>query len=292
MKTIKRIFITLIVLIVLLVAAVLAHPFWVGPTVKCCAEKIGPSFTGTPIALENCEINLYKGAVGFDGFALDNPHGCKAEKAASLGTARVEIDPLSLTSDVVVIREITIKDLFLSYDRLEGKSNIDHIVDHATGADKSAEKSADEKQPETTTEVKPTEETAESKNAAVEKKVIIDKITISGIKLSLFGMPVAVPVDVNLKDIGRESNGIGIADAFDTVCEKILNAIGMTSEQLKLLSTDVLNLGQLGLDKGVEGISNTVEAVKNIDLQNLKDSGKQLEEAGKQLESQLKGLFK
>lgn len=304
MKFIKGLFISIILIVVLLVAAVLAHPCWVGKLVKTGAEQVGPRFTGTAIALDNCELNLYKGLVSIEGFKLDNPQGCREAVAASIGTARFRIDPISLATDVIVIKEITIKDLFASYEKLGEKTNFDVIAEHAAGPS-SAE--ATEGRPDVS-EVKPAEltekvevesGTAEPTEPKAEKKFIIEQLTISGLKISYMGFPVVIPVDVNLTDIGKDSGGITLAAALFEIVDRVMQATGLIGGQLKDLGVKGLDLGAAGLDVGTAGVTNALEAVKNLDVEGakaiLKDTGATLKTSGKdfkKLGKDFKNIFK
>lgn len=304
MKLIKGIVISVIALVVLLLAAVLAHPYWIGSTVKLCAEKVGPVFTGTPITLQLCEFNLYKGLVGIEGFTLDNPNGTQEKIAASLGTARFQIDPISLATDVIVIKEITVKDLFASYEKLGEKTNFDIIAEHAAGPKKPAQEGeATTKVEEPTVSTEKTEvadnQTTQPEARKTEKKVIIEKLTISGAKISYMGFPIVIPVDINLTDIGKDSGGITLGSALVEIAARIMNAGGLVGGQLKDLGLKGLDIGQTGLDVGTAGVTNAIEAVKNMDVEGaaaiIKETGDSLKTSGKdfkKLGKEFKGLFK
>lgn len=305
MKTIKTIIISIILLVALLIAAVLAHPCWVGKLVKGGAEMVGPRFTGTPIALGLCDINLYKGLVAIEGFALDNPQGCREKTAASLGTARFQLDPISLATDVIVIKEITVKDLFVSYEKLGEKTNFDIIAETAAGPS-SAE--ATEGRPDVS-EVKPAEptekievaETTPTEEAApkAEKKFIIEKLTISGVTISYMGFPVVLPIDLNLTDIGKDSGGVTLGAALVEIGDRILKATGLIGGGLKDLGLKGLDVGAAGIDVGTTGITNAIEHVKNMDVEGakeiLKDTGATLKSSTKdfkKLGKEFKNVFK
>lgn len=308
MKAIKTLIISIILIVALLIAAVLAHPCWVGKLVKASAENVGPRFTGTPIALELCDVNLYKGLVAVEGFALDNPKGCTEKTAASLGTARFQIDPISLATDVIVIKEITVKDLFISYEKLGEKTNFDIIAENAAGPSSGAGTTVEES---TAPEVKPAEptekvEVAETKPAEgtesatkAEKRFIIEKLTLSGVRLSYMGFPIVVPVDINLTDIGKDSGGITLASAILEITDRIFKATGLIGGGLKDLGLKGLDVGAAGIDIGTAGVTNALEAVKNMDVdgakQILKDTGANLKTSTKdfkKLGKDFKNIFK
>ena len=199
-------------IILILDLALALHPFWIGSAVKCGAEKVGPKFTGTPIAMANCDINLYAGRVSFDGFVLDNPAGASEKVAASVGAFKVVVDPSTVASDVIVVKEITIKDVFASYINVNGTNNFDVIAANAAGP-----------QVEEPAEAEAAPEAEEEKPV---KKVIIEKLTISGVKVNLGGFPIVVPVDITLTDIGKESDGAKLEEVCAKISEAVMKSAG------------------------------------------------------------------
>ena len=67
------------------------------------------------------------------------------------------------------------------------------------------------------------------------KKVIIDKLHISGLKIRLGFLPISVPATIELADIGRKSGGATLAEAWQQIWEGILRSAGVAGEQLKAL---------------------------------------------------------
>ena len=67
------------------------------------------------------------------------------------------------------------------------------------------------------------------------KKVIIDKLHISGLKVQLGILPISVPVTIELADIGRKTGGATLMEAWQQIWEGILKAAGVGGEQLKAL---------------------------------------------------------
>ena len=80
-----------------------------------------------------------------------------------------------------------------------------------------------------------TEVPAEEKPA---KKIIIDRLTISGIKIQLGILPIAIPFDIKLTDIGRKSGGATFAEAGQEIWAGIMKAAGSIGDAFK-------NLGNL-----------------------------------------------
>ena len=299
-KIIKRTLAVIGCILLVLVLALALHPLWLGSAVKCGAEKVGPKFTGTPIALANCDINLYGGRVAFDGFVLDNPAGASEKVAASVGAFKVVVDPTTVASDVIVVKEITIKDVFASYINVNGTNNFDVIAANAAGP-----------QPESTAET--TEETPQTVEAKVEepavaeekpaKKVIIEKLTISGVKVNLGGFPIGVPVDITLTDIGKESDGATLEEVCAKISEAVMKSAGAVGDALKALggagmealdgATDALKDAGANATEALKGATDSLKNVGEGAADSLKDAGAAttdaLKNAGEATTEALKG---
>ena len=77
--------------------------------VKAGVEEVGPEVVGTPVKLSDVKIKLTEGRGELHGLSVANPSGFSNANALSLGEIALELDPASLTGDVVVINEILIK---------------------------------------------------------------------------------------------------------------------------------------------------------------------------------------
>ena len=294
-KIIKRTLAVIGCILLVLVLALALHPLWLGSAVKCGAEKVGPKFTGTPIALANCDINLYGGRVAFDGFVLDNPAGASEKVAASVGAFKVVVDPSTVASDVIVVKEITIKDIFASYIDVNGTNNFDVIAANAAGP-QAEEPSEAEAAPETET-------TAEAEEEKPAKKVVIEKLTISGVKVVLGGFPIVVPVDITLTDIGKESDGATLEEVCAKISEAVMKSAGAIGDALKSLggagmealdgATDALKDAGANATEALKGATDSLKNVGEGAADSLKDAGAAttdaLKNAGEATTDALKG---
>lgn len=293
-KLLKGTLIAIGSIVFLLILALALHPLWIGSAIKVATTKVAPTYTGTPLALEECDINLYAGRVVFGGFALSNPEGCADKTAASVKTLRVVVDVPSLATDVIVVKEITLTGIYASYlNAAPGKTNFDVIADNAkaaTGGDQATGEGA-EQAPEQTVEP-PTSEpksevAAESKGEG--KKVIIEKLTFGDLMVSYYGFPLPVPGTIVLTDIGKDTQGVSWQGAGEEI-------VAQLQQKLGAVGTGALNLGTQGLDLGTAGVTNALEAVKAMDIEGAKtilnDTGKDLKGLGKELKGLGKGLGK
>lgn len=223
MKAIKLIVKILVCLVVAVVAIVLTLPLWIGPVAKTVTNTVAPKITKTHVHLGDFGLNFYTGNFHMGDFQLENPAGYSQREAATLGQIEVQLDPLSVASDVIHIRLIRIKDVFASYVSKDGVNNIDQILENA--GVKGGEEAA-----------KPEEKPAEKKPADEKpaKKVIIDRFELSGVMVQLGPIPLPVP-PLTLNDIGKKSGGATLEEAWNQVFEAVMKSAGVLGEQLQAL---------------------------------------------------------
>lgn len=267
MKAIKLIVKILVCLVILAVAIVLTLPLWIGPVAKTATNTIAPKITKTHVHLGDFGLNFYTGNFHMGDFQLENPAGYSQREAATLGQIEVQLDPLSVASDVIHIRLIRIKDVFASYVSKDGVNNIDQILENA--GVKGGEEAA-----------KPEEKPAEKKSADEKpaKKVIIDRFELSGVMVQLGPIPLPVP-PLTLNDIGKKSGGATLEEAWNQISAAVLKSVGVVGEQLQALgglagegakqaaeaatkavgqATDVANKAVSGAGKAVSGATDAV----------------------------------
>lgn len=267
MKAIKLIVKILVCLVVAVVAIVLTLPLWIGPVAKTVTNTVAPKITKTHVHLGDFGLNFYTGNFHMGDFQLENPAGYSQREAATLGQIEVQLDPLSVASDVIHIRLIRIKDVFASYVSKDGVNNIDQILENA--GVKGGEEAA-----------KPEEKPAEKKPADEKpaKKVIIDRFELSGVMVQLGPIPLPVP-PLTLNDIGKKSGGATLEEAWNQISAAVLKSVGVVGEQLQALgglagegakqaaeaatkavgqATDVANKAVSGAGKAVSGAADAV----------------------------------
>lgn len=288
-KAIKIMLAVLGVLVLVLVVALAAHPLWMGSVVKAVAGKVAPTYTGTPLVLTDCSVNLYSGHFELAGLDLSNPDGCSEKSAVRLGSLKVDFDTLSALKDVIVVHDIEITGVFASYVKgASGKLNFTEIADNAKAASGSGQQ-----------EEQPAAEAPEA-DKAPGKKVVIERLSVGDVSLFTMGMKLPlIPGTVVLKDIGKESDGVALNQLGTQVWEQLQKAGGIAGDGLSALGSlgaDLgnkgLDLGKQGIEAGKEGLQNALDSVKKLDVDGAKDA---LKGAGKSLENVgngLKGLFK
>ena len=249
MKAIKILLKTVVCVVALVLVALLLLPIWFGPVVKTAANSAVPGVVKTDFHMGHLHLNPYTARFELADLQLSNPAGYSEKYAATLGELTFDAETLSLVTDVIHIEEITVKDVFVSVVS-GGENNVGNfkqIQYNVAGGKEKYEAAQAKKQAEADAEAEKIRleemqnpKAAEEEKAKVaeekkEKRVIIDKLHISGLKVQLGFLPISVPVTIELKDIGRKSGGATLEEAWQQIWEGILKSAGVAGEQLKAL---------------------------------------------------------
>jgi hypothetical protein len=129
--------------LIVIVAVVVFVLTGLGGTIKAVVEHVGSQATGTEVTLRSADVSLASGEGRLSGLVVGNPKGFATKNAFELGDIRLSIDTSTVTSDVVVIREIVIDGPHVTYELGTGGSNVGIIqanLERFSGGDASAAK--------------------------------------------------------------------------------------------------------------------------------------------------------
>ena len=151
--------------------------------------------------------------------------------------------PLDLLLHLISKAKVDIKDIFVSVvSGGENKvGNFKQIQYNVAGGKEKYEAAQAEKEDKAKLAELQAQETAQEKRepepqtAEQAKKVIIDKLHISGLKVKLGFLPLTLPATIELTDIGRKTGGATLTEAWQQIWTGILKAAGVTGDQLKVL---------------------------------------------------------
>ncbi len=245
-----------VIVVLLLVVALTMIGVYFNSMIKAGVEAVGPKITGTTVKLDSVDLSPFSGQGRLKGLVVGNPPGFQAERAFKLADAKVKVDLKTALSDKLIIEEILIDGLEITYESGPSGSNISKIQEHVAAFGKSVE-------------TKGAGESKSQKKDPTQKKVQINHFIVKNgqVKLSASmhkgkALTVRLP-DLHLRDIGKESGGVMVQQA----AAEVLMAIN------KSVMQSVAGSGKL-LEKAAE------EAAKGLGS-----------EAGKAVEG-IKGLFK
>ena len=213
------------IVVVVLALAFVALDLSLGKIVLKSANAAAPAALGVPVTLQDVDISLLRGMAAVKGLHVGNPEGFKTAGLFDLGAVSVDVDNSTLLSDVIVIKEIAIDGLDLTYEQGLRGSNLGALIDQLSAGQE--EKPEDQKAP------------PEEKAPAEEKpgkKVVIEKLSITGsqMNLSITGaaaltgggsIPIPLPPIV-LTDLGKEKNGVTLVEAVREILDAIAGVAG------------------------------------------------------------------
>jgi len=243
MKVVRNALKVLLWILVVVLAAILALPLWLGPVVTTVSNAVVPDIVKTDFHLGHLSLNPYTARFELGDLQLANPAGYPEKYAATVGDIAFDVKTFSLLTDVIHIEEIKIRDIFVSYvsggpEKINNFQQIQYNVAggreayEATQAKKEAEQAAiPEDVLASQEQVSSTSETSEKKTS---RKFIIDRLEISGLMVQFGFVPIRLP-GIVLTDIGLKTGGATIEELSQQVWSEILRQAGAVGDQLKAL---------------------------------------------------------
>jgi hypothetical protein len=211
--------------------------------VKGAIERYAPDVTGVAVKISSVHISTTDGIGMINGFDVANPPGYRSPYAVRVGEISVVVEPATITQDVIVIREILVQAPVVTYE-IRGKTNnletiqknIEAFVKRSGG-----ESSAKDAPGRTGTARKYIFDRIALQNA---------KVTMSNSILKSGGITFDIP-DIDLRDLGRRTNGITAGEAAKIVTNALLAKIA----QKVLTDVELLRKG---------GSAGAIEALKGL----------------------------
>lgn len=230
----------LVLVIILCLAAAGGVYYYIDSIIKHGIEKYGSEIAGVSITVGNVKLGLPDGKFEVTNLKIANPQGFQNPTLFEAANISVTMNIRSVFEDVIRITEIKIEAPAFVY---ENNGNTDNIKALRANIDRSS-RNDEVVQPESV-ESKP------------QKKIVIDHFYLNNGKVSaslgnIVHKSLNLP-DIYLSGIGKDQDGITIADAAEQIFREVSKFI---------YSLDVQNL-----------VTDTVKAVK--------DTAKELKEAVK-----------
>ena len=168
----KKLLAAVAVLVILLALVAVGLLLSLNPLVLKTVNGAAPAALGVPVTLAEADIALLRGHAALKNLHIGNPEGFKTDGLLDLGSITVNIDNSTLLSDTIVIKEILIDGLVLTFEKGLLDNNLNAFIESLSGGQE-----------------KPQEEETETEQApAMEKpgkKVVIEKLSITGSRMNL-----------------------------------------------------------------------------------------------------------
>lgn len=211
----------LLVLVVVAVSMFFVFTNPAGRLVKLAVEKFVPEMTQSAVHVSRVDISTSDGKGKLSNLVIGNPKGFKTDYALKAGRIEMEIEPASITKDVVVIHKVLIDAPSISYEKNNQGSNFDAIqrnVESYLGGSGGKGKQAE---------------------GGDSKKMIIDSFVIRNAKVNYNGtIELSLP-DIELHNIGKKSGGATSAQ----VTKAIISAL---NTKLTLALAKTVAIGAVG----------------------------------------------
>lgn len=121
---------TLLGLLIIVGVGFLALTFTIDSIVSSNIEQIGSEMTGTHVTVENVSISPFSGSGTIQGFRIANPDGYSQEHAVTIEDFSIELEPLTLFSDEIIVNRITITGASVYVEQKLPENNIREIMSH------------------------------------------------------------------------------------------------------------------------------------------------------------------
>jgi len=136
MKTGKRILVSFVVVLVVLIAvvAVLINVFG-DRALKVGIERGAEHALKVGVRLNDATLSIFGGKLNLNGLQVDNPQGYQNPQLMTLGNAFVAADPRSLLSDTVQIERIQLDNVSLTIEQKGLSNNLQEILNNLPKSD-------------------------------------------------------------------------------------------------------------------------------------------------------------
>jgi len=242
---IKKIIVVVAVVLILGLSFV-AYKVWdsLDHIIETVIESYGPDVIGATISLDSVKLDLSAGKAELNGLSIGNPKGFKTDYAMQVQQVKMILDIDSLTSNVIVVKEISINKPAITYEMAKGGSNIDVLAKNAqnyVGANSPGNSQSDDKEPKLIIE-----------NFTIDEgQVNVSHSILKGKTLSV-GLP-----DIHLSDIGKSEEGTSPGEVAQEIMQSIKDAAGVAVTSLGLGET--FSSGAKAVKKGATSV---VESAK------------------------------
>lgn len=230
MRKLKKIILIAIVgLLAVAIIALIVVGLSLGTIVKTGVNTVGPKLTQTALTVDSVDVSLLTGSAKVENLIVGNPeeYKAKAPNAITVGKASVSVAPMSVLSDKIVVKYVRVDAPEINFEGNPlGANNLKKIQDNVNAAAASFQSA-----PSTNESVK---STAPAKPA---KKLEVDEVTITNIKVHFNGLTLAAP-DIHLTDLGRGADGITPVELTKDVLNEVVTGT------LKAVASSAANVGK------------------------------------------------
>lgn len=201
----------IIAFVVLLVAGVGVYVVLnSGSLLERAIETYGSRYLEVPVEVDAVSVSLAERSAGINGLSVGNPRGFSGQDAFRLGSISVTLDTSQMSSELIVLNDVSIDGAEVTALATGQKTNLQQIMDNLDRNVAAGER-------------------AEETGVQSEVKLIIDRFSFTNARASVdsdvLGQAEVTIPDIRLTDIGRRSNGATVGEVLKQVLEPIYRAV-------------------------------------------------------------------
>lgn len=223
----RKLILTGVVLVLLVTAAVVILPLvFIDPLIKAAIEKTSPVVAKVETKLDRADVSILSGKGTLKGLVVGNPDGFKTPYCLKASEITLAVNPGSLMSDKVVIRQIRLISPEIAFEGGLKENNLTKIHDNVLAFTGGFSTNASDPS----------------------KKLQVDEFVVSGAKVTATtflagGQPVVLNLpDIRLTGLGTGPEGITagnlMAVLLNEISSQTMAAIG---PELSRLGASVVN---------------------------------------------------
>lgn len=217
--------------------------YYLDSMVHDATEKYASKALGVAVTVDYVIFKILDGRFALKGVQIKNPKGFESTNIIKIDKVDVSLDMRTLFKDIIKINFIKIDAPILNY---EIGPNGDNLKNLKAGINKTGSAPSGNK------------EKSDSKKIIIYKFFLNDTEVVAAVQ-SVAKKSIVLP-DIYIQNIGKDSNGISVANASDQVIRELMKVLSQVN--LKLLLEEFKNL-----PNNVDGIKETLKG-KREDIKN------------------------
>lgn len=230
--------------------------------VKRGVVAFGPEVIKAPIQLDGVSISAFTGGGEIKGLVIGNPEGFKTPNAVKLGVASLQVKPMSLLGDKIVVQSVRADAAEITFEGSLGSSNLGKIQENVDAYVASL--------------LGPASKDGKTDKKSAGKKLQVDEIVISNAKINLSmtilgGKSATIPLpDIKLTNLGQGADGVTPAEVIKVVMGEVMT-------KTTTAVTGFLSSGGKALLDGAKSVGGTAADAAKGATKNLTDLFKKKE---------------
>jgi hypothetical protein len=192
--------------------------------IKVAVERVGPAVTGTAVSLNKVNVEVTKGRGELQSFTVANPQGFDSAHLLRWDKIVLQIDPASVRSEVIVIKDIVIEGVNIIAEQKGLNTNLQEMLKKFKGD---------------------SSESASKEEAGEEVRLMVEHIRFADNSISLVteklgNYDLKIPA-LKLNDLGDKATGLTPKELGKAILEPLIRQAKIAAEtRIKWLAKEEL----------------------------------------------------